>query len=61
MANSEHWIAKAVQHKGALHRALGVPAGQKIPEKKIAKAAKESGKVGKEAKLAQTLKSFHKK
>ena len=26
-------------HKGALHRALGVPAGKKIPAKKMAKAA----------------------
>ena len=27
-------------HKGALHRALGVPEGQKIPAKKMAQARK---------------------
>jgi len=52
MAN---WIAKATKNKGGLHRALGVPAGQKIPAKKVAAAAKKPGKVGKEARLAETL------
>ncbi len=27
-------------HKGKLHKALGVPAGKKIPASKLAKAAK---------------------
>ena len=36
------WIAKATQNKGALHRKLGVPEGEKIPAKKMAKAAKSS-------------------
>jgi hypothetical protein len=56
MAN---WIAGAIKHKGALHKELGVPQGQKIPAGKIAKAAKSGGTLGRRARLAQTLKSFH--
>ena len=52
MAN---WIAGATKNKGALHRALGVPEGKKIPKGKVAAAAKAPGKLGKEARLAQTL------
>lgn len=50
------WIAKAIKHPGALHRALHVPAGQKITAKKMTKAEhSKSGKVRKEAALAHTL------
>lgn len=52
---SKNWIAGATKNKGGLHRALGVPEGKTIPKAKVAAAAKRSGKVGKEAKLAQTL------
>lgn len=58
---AKNWIAKATKNKGALHKALGVPQGQKIPAGKIAKAASAPGKLGKEARLAQTLKGFKKK
>lgn len=34
MAEKKKWIAEAVQNKGGLHRALKVPAGEKIPAKK---------------------------
>lgn len=57
---AEKWIAKATKNKGALHKALGVPIGKKIPSDKLAKAAKSSGKVGKEARLAETLKGMKK-
>lgn len=57
---AKNWIAGAVKNKGALHRALNVPEGKKIPPAKIAAAAKGSGKVAKEARLAQTLKGFKK-
>lgn len=57
---AEKWIAKATKNKGALHKALGVPTGKKIPSDKLAKAAKSSGKVGKEARLAETLKGMKK-
>ncbi len=49
------WIAKATKNKGALHRALGVPADEKIPKTKLNAAAKKEGKLGKEARLAKTL------
>jgi len=58
---AKNWIAGATKDKGALHRNLGVPEGQKIPEKKLEKAATQGGKVGKEARLAETLKSLNKK
>ena len=54
------WIQKAIKHKGALHKELGVPAGKKIPAKKLAAAAKKGGKLGKRARLAETLKKLHK-
>ncbi len=55
MAN---WIAGAIKKPGALHKELGVPQGEKIPAKKLAKAAKAGGKEGKRARLAETLKGF---
>ncbi len=60
MAN-KNWIADATKNKGGLHRALGIPMGQKIPVKTLAKAAQKGGKVGKQARLAQTLMGFHHK
>lgn len=36
------WIKNAVKKPGALHRALGVAEGEKIPEAKIEKAAVSS-------------------
>jgi hypothetical protein len=56
----EKWIQKAIKKPGALHKQLGVPAGEKIPEKKLKKAEKAGGKLGKRARLAQTLKGMHK-
>ena len=58
---TKNWIAGATKNKGALHRALGVPEGKKIPDSKIKAAEKKGGKVGKEARLAETLKGFKKK
>ena len=54
------WIQAAIQHPGALHRQLGVPAGEKIPAKKLAKAARAPGVLGKRARLAETLRGLHK-
>jgi hypothetical protein len=55
-----NWIAGATENKGALHKKLGVPAGQKIPAKKMAKAAHSSNPTErKEASLAKTLKGMH--
>jgi len=58
MAKDGHWMEKAVKHPGALHKKLGVPAGKKIPAKKLAAAAKKGGKVGKEARLAEIFKRY---
>lgn len=51
----EKWIGKAIKKPGALHKALKVPEGEKIPAKKLEAAAEKSGKLGKRARLAQTL------
>lgn len=52
------WIQKAIKKPGALHRALDVPMGKKIPAGKLAKAAKAPGKLGQRARLAKTLRGF---
>ncbi len=57
----EKWIQGAIKKPGALHKQLGVPMGEKIPEKKIQAAEKKGGKLGKRAHLAETLKKMHKK
>jgi len=57
----EKWISGAIKKPGALHDKLGIPKGEKIPEKKLKSAEKKGGKIGKEASLAETLKSFKKK
>jgi hypothetical protein len=57
----EKWIQGAIKHPGALHKALHVPEGEKIPAKKLAKAAhSDNPKLAKRAHLAQTLKGLHK-
>lgn len=61
MAKGGKWIAGATKNKGALHRKLGVPEGQKIPAKKLVAAAHSSSPTErKEANLAKTLKKMHK-
>ena len=59
---AKKWIADMHMKKGALHKDLGVKAGAKIPESKIKKAEhSKNPTVAKRARLAETLKSFHKK
>lgn len=58
---AKRWIQKATKNKGALHRQLHVPAGKKIPYKKLAKAAKKGGKLGRRARLAMTLRRMRHK
>ena len=55
------WIQKAISKPGALHKQLGVATGEKIPAGKLAAAAKKGGKLGKRARLAQTLSKIAKK
>lgn len=62
-AKPKKFIQKAIpkSHKGDLHKALGIPQGQPIPQSTLQKAAKEPGKIGQMARLAETLEGFHKK
>jgi hypothetical protein len=61
---SEHkkkWIQEAIKHPGALREELHVKKGEKIPAKKLAKAAKAPGVEGRRARLAETMRGFKKK
>ena len=53
--STNKWIQGAIKKPGALRKELGVKEGQKIPAKKLAAAAKKPGKIGKRARLAETL------
>lgn len=56
---AKNWIAGAVKNKGGLHRNLGVPTGEKIPEAKVEAAThSKNPKTRKEANLAKTLKGL---
>jgi hypothetical protein len=58
----KQWIQDIGMKKGALHREMGIPQGEKIPAKKLAKASHSSNPLlRKRANLARTLKSFHHK
>lgn len=54
------WIQAMHMKKGALHRELGVPEGEKIPAAKLAKAAHSSNPtLARRANLAKTLKKMN--
>jgi hypothetical protein len=55
MATAGNWIQGAIKKPGALRKSLGVKAGQPIPPKTLAAAAKKPGVTGQRARLAQTL------
>ena len=62
MLMAEKWIQKAHIKKGALHKELGVPAGKKIPKKKLEKAEHSKNPLErKRAVLAETLGKMKKK
>lgn len=57
---AKKFIQEAIKHPGALRKELGVSKKTgKIPVKKLTAAAKKGGVLGKRARLAVTLKSFH--
>lgn len=57
---AKNWIAGAVgKHPGALHKKMGIPEGKPIPAGKLEKAASKGGVIGKEARLAETLKGMN--
>jgi hypothetical protein len=57
---AEKWIQKAIKKPGALRKELGAKEGKPIPSSKLAAAAKKPGKLGKRARLAETLKGLKK-
>lgn len=59
--SKKKWIKGAIKRPGALHRALGVPEGEEIPVSKIQAAAKKTGRIGRQARLALTLRKLRKK
>jgi len=58
VAQKDKWISGAIKKPGSLHKELGIKQGKKIPAKTLQKASHAKGKLGKRARLAQTLKSF---
>lgn len=54
----KNWIKDAIKKPGALRKELGVKGDKPIPAKKLAMAAKKPGKLGKRARLAETLKKM---
>lgn len=56
---AKKWIQDAIKKPGALRKELGVKKGKKIPAKKLKAAAKKGGKMGKRARLAETLRKMH--
>ena len=57
---AEKWIQDMHMHHGALHKEMGIPESKKIPESKLKKAEHAGGKLGKRARLAETLKGLRK-
>jgi hypothetical protein len=58
---AKNWIKGAIKHPGALHKSLGVPEGERIPAKKLDKAAhSDNPKLARRARLAETLKGLGK-
>ncbi len=57
---NSNWIEESgiSQHKGALHKSLGVPMGTKLPMAKLKKAAGGDSKLAKRARLAMTLRGL---
>jgi len=61
MDKPKKWIQKAIKRPGALHKALHVKEGEKIPAKKLAKAEhSKSPRLRQEANMAKTLRGFRK-
>lgn len=61
MAKKKNWIADAIKKPGALRDELHVKKGHKIPKTKLKKAERAKGKLGKRARLAETLGKLRKK
>lgn len=57
---AKNFISGAIKHPGQLHRDLGVPQGQPIPDAKLraAAAGRDGPKVAQRARFAETLKKM---
>ena len=61
MSKHKHWIQGMHMEKGALHKALHVPEGKKIPTAKLEKAEhSKNPTIRREAHLAETFKKMRK-
>ncbi len=58
MQEAKKWIQKAIEKPGSLHRALGVPSGEKIPAEKLKVKPGDTAKMKKRKILAKTLKGL---
>jgi len=57
---TKNWIQDAHIKKGALHRELHIPQGQKIPQKTLKKAEHSNNPLlAKRARLAETFRKMH--
>lgn len=63
VGNGGKWMQKAVpkSHRGLLHKKLGVPQGEKIPQAKLNAAKKKGGTLAREANFAETAKAISRK
>jgi len=61
MADKKNFIQGAIKKPGALRKSLGIKKGKTIPVKTLVKATKKPGKLGRRARLAETLKKLRKK
>lgn len=57
---AKQWLKDAITKKGALHKDLGVPEGQKIPKAREEAAAHGDGKTAQRARLALQMRGFKK-
>lgn len=56
--SGKNWISDAIEKPGSLRKSLGISEGQNIPAKSLSRAAEKGGKLGRRARLAQTLKKL---
>ena len=60
MPKKNLWVGKTKikEHKGALHRALGIPLGKRIPDRTLIRAMHRPGHVGFMARMAGRMRGF---
>lgn len=61
LLEKKKWIQDAIKKEGSLRKTMKTKEGKNIPVSKLEKAAEKSGKTGKRARLALTLRKLSKK